>query len=45
VAQHLTIYHGIKNAERIRLDRPLGDEETGPSAFAGAKSEFPNTAN
>jgi pilus assembly protein CpaB len=37
--QHLTVYHGFKNVERVRLDQPLPDEED-PAAFAGARSEF-----
>ena len=44
-AQHLTIYHGFKNAEKIRLDQPNAEDEPSPGAFAGAKSEFVPPAN
>ena len=42
-AVHVTIYRGLQNVERVRLDQPIGDEDAG--AFAGARSELPNTAN
>jgi hypothetical protein len=40
----VTIYHGFKNAEKVRLDGPNGDDEPAPGAFAGTNSEFSPTA-
>jgi pilus assembly protein CpaB len=37
VAQHLTIYHGFKNQEKVRLDQPVAEDEPSPGAFAGAR--------
>jgi pilus assembly protein CpaB len=43
--QHVTIYHGIKNMERVRIDQLLADDEIAPGAFAGARSEFSGPQN
>jgi pilus assembly protein CpaB len=43
--QHLTIYHGFRNPEKIRLDHPIPDDEPMPGAFAGARSELSGPAN
>jgi pilus assembly protein CpaB len=42
-AVHVWIYRGGKDRQKIRLDQPNSDEDAG--AFAGARSELPNTAN